>query len=38
MKNFAERYKIYCTKQIRFDTPENFVSDLRESGYIVDSE
>jgi hypothetical protein len=36
MKNFAERYKVYCSEDIRFDKPENFVADLRKSGYIVD--
>jgi hypothetical protein len=38
MKNFAERYKVYCSKNIRFDTPENFVADLIESGYITGSD
>jgi hypothetical protein len=38
MKNFAERYKVYCSENIRFDTPENFFADLHESGYIVDSD
>jgi hypothetical protein len=36
MKRFAERYKIQNGSQIRHDTPENFIADLRESGYILD--
>lgn len=35
MKNFAERYFIQTGNHIRFDTPDNFLADLKKVKYIV---
>lgn len=36
MKYFADRMKTYDGSIIRTDSPENFISDLLKSGYIID--
>ena len=35
MSNFADRYKIYKNAELRIDTAENFVEDLKKFGYIL---
>lgn len=36
MRNFAERYNVYSGEHVRSDTPEHFVSDLIQCGYVVE--
>jgi predicted acetyltransferase len=36
MKLFTERIETYDGSLIRTDSPENFISDLISSGYIID--
>ena len=34
MKGFAERWKQYSGNEIRFDSADNFVNDLLETGFF----
>ncbi|MDD4429538.1 MAG: hypothetical protein PHG64_14280 [Paludibacter sp.] len=36
MKFFADRMKTYDGSIIRTDSPDNFISDLLKSGYIIE--
>lgn len=34
MENFADRFKIQVGTDIRFDTPEHFLQDLLDDGFV----
>lgn len=36
MCNFAQRYNMMKGVEVSTDTPENFMADLKKTGYIVD--
>lgn len=36
MVNFAQRYNMVTGIRVSTDTPENFMADLKKTGYIVD--